>query len=76
MTNGCHSSVAPMNRKHDTVTSPQYKNVSWPYRFTRTCQYDNKENDKLCCGCDELGEWNEDRLDVIGQNGPTGLHYA
>jgi len=21
------------------------------------------------------GDWNEDRIDIIGSNGPTGLHY-
>ena len=43
-----------MNRKYDWVTSPQYKHVAWPYKFTRDCQYDQKSNDDGCRGCAEL----------------------
>lgn len=50
--NGCHSTLAPDNRQHDLVTHSK-GNVSWPYVFTRDCQYDNKENDKGCNGCKE-----------------------
>jgi hypothetical protein len=49
--NGCHSDKVPMNRKYDWVTSPQYKHVAWPYKFTRDCQYDQKSNDAGCRGC-------------------------
>lgn len=73
--NGCHSTVAPMNRKHELVVLPKYP-TPWPYRFTRDCQYDHKDTDKRCAGCDQVDDWNEDRLDVIGQNGNEGLHYA
>lgn len=51
--NGCHSTLVPMNRKHEMVELPKYK-VAWPYKFTRTCQYDKKHEDKGCEGCEEL----------------------
>lgn len=48
--NGCHSVLVPMNRKSDVV---RQKGSSWPYIFTRTCQYDNKDGDIKCNGCEE-----------------------
>lgn len=51
--NGCHSDLVPMNRKAEMVTSPQYKHTSWPYIFTRSCQYDKKANDAGCVDCKE-----------------------
>ena len=56
--NGCHSDLSPMNRKHEMVTSPQYKTISWPYRFTKTCQYDKKNSDIGCNKCDEVKNGN------------------
>jgi hypothetical protein len=50
---GCHSLVAPDNRKHEAVRLPKYSRA-WPYLFTRTCQYDNRQNDSKCIGCKEL----------------------
>lgn len=51
---GCHSLLAPDNRKLEMVVLPKYYPVVWPYRFTRTCQYDNKHADIRCNKCEEL----------------------
>lgn len=50
--NGCHSTITPMNRKHEMVELPKYSKA-WPYRFTRDCQYDKKHEDSKCHGCNE-----------------------
>lgn len=52
--NGCHSTLAPDNRQHDLVTHSK-GNKSWPYVFTRDCQYIKQENikDAGCDGCKE-----------------------
>lgn len=49
--NGCHSTLAPDNRKHAFIELPKYIPITWEYRFTRTCQYDKKHEDKGCEGC-------------------------
>lgn len=64
--NGCHSTLAPMNRKHKIVELPKYKGYEWEYRFTRNCQYDNKNNDIGCNGCKEKKANNEQpKLSII-----------
>ena len=52
--NGCHSTLHPNNRQHDVVIHSK-GNVSWPYVFTRSCQYIKQENiqDAGCNGCKE-----------------------
>lgn len=52
--NGCHSTLVPDNRKLEVVVLPKYYPVVWPYVFTRTCQYDKKNEDQQCEGCEEL----------------------
>jgi len=57
--NGCHSTLVPDRCKYENVAHSK-GNVSWPYIFTRACQYDNKLNDKGCNGCSEkekLDKW-------------------
>lgn len=50
---GCHSTVAPMNRKHERVVFWKYP-VSWPYKFTVDCQYDKKDADIKCLECNQI----------------------
>lgn len=53
---GCNSLVTPMNKQHEKVFSSKSNKVSWPYIFTRTCQYDRRTTDKQCQGCRGLKE--------------------
>lgn len=52
--NGCHSTLHPNNRQHDMVWHSK-GNISWPYIFTRDCQYIKQDNiqDAGCNGCKE-----------------------
>lgn len=45
---GCHSNNSPNRMKSDTVTKGA---TSWAFRFTKTCQYDKRKEDKRCDGC-------------------------
>ena len=47
---GCHSDKAPDRCKHDLVFHSK-GNVSLPYIFTRSCQYDQRDNDSKCKEC-------------------------
>ena len=47
---GCHSDKAPNNRQHVYVQNGNGL-ATWTYKFTRSCQYDNKSNDIKCNGC-------------------------
>jgi hypothetical protein len=52
--NGCHSTLHPDNRQHETVSHSK-GNVKWPYVFTKDCQYIKQKNinDPGCDGCKE-----------------------
>lgn len=47
---GCHSDKAPDRCKANEVYHSGGR-VSWPYIFTRACQYDQRETDERCGGC-------------------------
>lgn len=53
---GCNSLINPDNKKHDKVFSSKSNKVSWPYRFTKTCQYDRRTTDAQCAGCRGVNE--------------------
>ncbi len=49
--NGCHSDVVPDRCQHDNVYHSDGK-TSWPYIFTRDCQYSKQDIiDVRCEGC-------------------------
>jgi hypothetical protein len=52
--NGCHSQLHPKRCQHETVTHSK-GNVSWPYVFSRECQYIKQAGlvDAGCDGCYE-----------------------
>lgn len=79
MSYSCHSVVSPMNRRSIHVQPYTNSDVKWEYRFTRDCQYVKTHNDDGCHGCNsyiaQYDDWNESRIDVLGQNGNDGLHY-
>lgn len=46
-------------------------------RLCKLCGKD-LDDEKIDCAwtsCPKLFEWDEDRIDTIGQNGNEGLHY-
>lgn len=49
--NGCHSNLVPNRCQHDLVFHSDNK-TSWPYIFTRDCQYTKQGiADSGCDGC-------------------------
>ena len=49
--NGCHSDIVPNRCQHDIVYHSDNM-TSWPYIFTRECQYSKQDIiDVRCEGC-------------------------
>ena len=60
---GCHSDKAPNRCKSQFVDHSKHianHPAYWTYKFTRSCQYDNKANDIKCNGCKH--EHKDDKL--------------
>lgn len=59
----------------DLIITKHKKSVDFDERFDAIFGKRDYRNKKLNEYPEDDDPWDEARLDVIGQNGPTGLHY-